>query len=233
MCGVDGAAAGRHHVINAGATEPGAAVGEAGDVSAGRVDFFISHAGADRAWAEWVASQLTEAGHSVELDVRDWIAGQNCITKISETLGRADRVGALWSAEYFSPARYTTHEWSAVLTDGREAGWCRCGSRMCPPARCRRSCGRCCTGTCSALRKTRPAGYSWKPFPAWPGPAGNLPTPGREPPGRDPQGSGLPGSEPRRRPARVPRIRDCRGRCRGHGMRLPATWGSPGGTCYC
>jgi tetratricopeptide (TPR) repeat protein len=98
----------------------GCCVGGAGDVSAGRVDFFISHAGADRAWAEWVASQLADAGYSVELDVRDWIAGQNFITKISETLGRADRVVALWSAEYFSPARYTTHEWSAVLADGRE-----------------------------------------------------------------------------------------------------------------
>jgi hypothetical protein len=27
-----------------------------------RTDFFISHAGADRAWAEWVAWQLTDAG---------------------------------------------------------------------------------------------------------------------------------------------------------------------------
>jgi hypothetical protein len=93
---------------------------DAGDVGAGRVDFFISHAGADRAWAEWVAAQLTDAGHSVELDVRDWTAGQNFIIKISETLGRADRVVALWSAEYFRPSRYTTHEWSAVLADGRE-----------------------------------------------------------------------------------------------------------------
>jgi hypothetical protein len=95
-------------------------VGEGDDGSAGRIDFFISHAGADRAWAEWVASQLKDAGHTVELDVWDWAAGQNFITKISETLDRADRVVALWSAEYFSPSRYTTHEWSAVLADGRE-----------------------------------------------------------------------------------------------------------------
>ena len=93
---------------------------DAGDVGAGRVDFFISHAGADRAWAEWVASELRDAGHSVELDVWDWTAGANFITKISETLDRADRVVALWSAEYFRPSRYTTHEWSAVLADGRE-----------------------------------------------------------------------------------------------------------------
>src|ERR1022692_929855 len=36
---------------------------DAGDVGAGRVDFFISHAGADRAWAEWVASQLRDASN--------------------------------------------------------------------------------------------------------------------------------------------------------------------------
>lgn len=67
-----------------------------------RVDFFISHAGADRPWAEWVAWQLTDAGYSVELDVWDWAAGQNFILKISDALDRAGRVVALWSAEYFS-----------------------------------------------------------------------------------------------------------------------------------
>ncbi len=80
-----------------------------------RVDFFISHAGADRAWAEWVAWQLTDAGYSVELDVWDWAAGQNFILKISDALDRAGRVVALWSAEYFSRPRYTTEEWSAAL----------------------------------------------------------------------------------------------------------------------
>ena len=92
-------------------------VGDAVEVSADRVNVFISHAGADRAWAEWVAWQLREAGHSVELDVWDWAAGQNFIIKISEALDRADRVVALWSAEYFNPSRYTAGEWSAVLAD--------------------------------------------------------------------------------------------------------------------
>jgi hypothetical protein len=93
------------------------AVRDAGGVSSSRVNCFISHAGSDRAWAEWVAWQLTDAGYSVELDVWDWAAGQNFITKISDALDRADRVVALWSAEYFSRPRYTMHEWSAALTD--------------------------------------------------------------------------------------------------------------------
>ncbi|MEV8509892.1 toll/interleukin-1 receptor domain-containing protein, partial [Actinoplanes sp. NPDC051475] len=33
----------------------------------GRVDVFVSHAGRDRAWAEWVAWTLLDAGYTVEL----------------------------------------------------------------------------------------------------------------------------------------------------------------------
>ena len=88
---------------------------DAVDMSADRVNFFISHAGADRAWAEWVAWQLVEAGSTVELDVWDWATGQDFILKISDALDRADRVVALWSAEYFNRSRYTTKEYSAAL----------------------------------------------------------------------------------------------------------------------
>jgi hypothetical protein len=80
-----------------------------------RVDFFVSHAGRDRAWAEWVAWQLTEAGYAVEQDVWDWAAGQNFVTTMSEALDRADRVVALFSAAYFDRSRYTTEEWSASI----------------------------------------------------------------------------------------------------------------------
>ena len=80
-----------------------------------QVDFFVSHAGADRAWAEWVAWQLLDAGYSVELDVWDWAAGQNFVTAMSDALDRADRVVALFSAAYFERERYTTEEWSAAV----------------------------------------------------------------------------------------------------------------------
>jgi hypothetical protein len=78
-----------------------------------RADFFVSHAGADRAWAEWVAWQLTDAGYTVELDVWDWAAGQNFVTAMSDALDRCDRVVALFSAAYFERERYTTEEWAA------------------------------------------------------------------------------------------------------------------------
>ena len=90
---------------------------DANGVGGERKDFFISHAGSDRAWAEWVTWQLTQAGYRVELDVWDWAAGQDFITKISDALDQCDRVLALWSAEYFSRSRYTSREWSAALAD--------------------------------------------------------------------------------------------------------------------
>jgi TIR domain/Tetratricopeptide repeat/NB-ARC domain len=80
-----------------------------------RIDFFVSHAGRDRPWAEWVAWQLTEAGFTVELDVWDWAAGQNLMMAISEALDRADRMMALFSVAYFDRSRYTTEEWSASM----------------------------------------------------------------------------------------------------------------------
>ncbi|HEX9538827.1 MAG TPA: toll/interleukin-1 receptor domain-containing protein [Streptosporangiaceae bacterium] len=78
-------------------------------------DFFVSHAGADRAWAEWVAWQLTEAGYSVGLDVWDWAAGRNFVTAMSDALDRCDRVVALFSGAYFDRSRYTTQEWSVSV----------------------------------------------------------------------------------------------------------------------
>ena len=46
---------------------------------------FVSHAGRDRAWAEWVAWQLEHAGWdiTVELDCWDWQAGDNFVAKMT------------------------------------------------------------------------------------------------------------------------------------------------------
>jgi hypothetical protein len=80
-----------------------------------RAAFFISHAGADRAWAEWVAWQLEQAGYQVVLDVWDWAAGQNFIAAISDALDRCDKVVALFSVAYFDRSRYTTEEWTTAV----------------------------------------------------------------------------------------------------------------------
>ena len=80
-----------------------------------RSNFFISHAGADRAWAEWVAWQLIDAGYTVELDAWDWATGQNFVLAMSDALARCDRMVALLSAAYFDRDRYTTDEWTTAL----------------------------------------------------------------------------------------------------------------------
>jgi hypothetical protein len=83
----------------------------------GRVDLFVSHAGRDRAWAEWVAWELQQAGYRVELDFWDWEVGENFVEKMRDALDRADRMVALFSEAYFEAERYTTMEWTGLLTD--------------------------------------------------------------------------------------------------------------------
>ncbi|ADB74140.1 FxSxx-COOH system tetratricopeptide repeat protein [Geodermatophilus obscurus] len=65
-------------------------------------DFFISHAGRDTGWAEWLAWQLQQAGYSVELDVWDWVPGEDFVARMQEALQRADRLLAVCTSAYFS-----------------------------------------------------------------------------------------------------------------------------------
>ena len=75
---------------------------------------FISHAGPDRAWAEWVAWQLEDAGYTTELDYWDWAPGENFVLKMNNAL-KSGRMVALFSSAYFESDRFTTDEWTAVL----------------------------------------------------------------------------------------------------------------------
>ncbi|MGH4011175.1 MAG: FxSxx-COOH system tetratricopeptide repeat protein [Pseudonocardiaceae bacterium] len=86
------------------------------------VDFFVSHAGRDQAWAEWVAWHLVEAGYTVELDCWDWAVGENFLTRMHEALGAANRVVALFSPAYFEDIRYTSEEWTSALVKNDDGG---------------------------------------------------------------------------------------------------------------
>jgi phage replication-related protein YjqB (UPF0714/DUF867 family) len=44
-------------------------------VTMAAADFFVSCTGADQAWAEWIASQLEEAGYSTVLQAWDFRLG--------------------------------------------------------------------------------------------------------------------------------------------------------------
>ena len=137
---------------------------DTGVVSGERTDFFVSHAGADRAWAEWVAWQLEQAGYTVELDVWDWAAGRDFVVAMSDALDRADRVVALFSAAYFDRSRYTTEEWSAATAHVPGAE----GDRLVPvrveevPGECPRCCAGWCPGICSGWVRNRPGRCCWR-----------------------------------------------------------------------
>ena len=94
--------------------------GDAQGVAA--VDFFVSHAGRDQAWAEWVAWHLVEAGYTVELDCWDWAAGENFVRRMHAAVEIANRAVALFSPAYFEEIRYTTEEWTSALVRNSEGG---------------------------------------------------------------------------------------------------------------
>jgi hypothetical protein len=80
---------------------------------------FVSHAGPDSAWAEWVSWQLSAVGYPVELDRWDWSAGDNFIEKMRAALESADLVIALYSFAYFDATRFSEDEWTSVLASRR------------------------------------------------------------------------------------------------------------------
>lgn len=84
------------------------------------VDVFVSHAGRDRPWAEWVAWQLERNGLSVELDYWDWKAGENFVVRMSEALRSCKAMVALFSEAYVEPTRWSTQEWTAALVLAKE-----------------------------------------------------------------------------------------------------------------
>jgi TIR domain-containing protein/tetratricopeptide repeat protein len=73
-------------------------------VSSRGTDFFISHAGRDTGWAEWLAWQLQQAGYTVELDVWDWAPGEDFVSRMSAALESADRLLAVCTETYFTSA---------------------------------------------------------------------------------------------------------------------------------
>jgi len=80
---------------------------------------FVSHAGADRAWAEWAVWHLHAAGYATELDSIDWPAGTNFMAAMHRALARENPMLVLLSRAYLDPKRYTTDEWTARLAQRR------------------------------------------------------------------------------------------------------------------
>jgi hypothetical protein len=77
-------------------------------------DFFVSYTSADRAWAEWVAWQLEQAGYSVIVQAWDFEPGDNFVVRMRDALEQADRTLALVSAAYLA-SPYCTDEWTGAF----------------------------------------------------------------------------------------------------------------------
>ena len=78
-------------------------------------DFFISYAGADRAWAEWIAFVLKESGKSVLLQAWHFRPGQHIVDLMAQG-AEARHTIAVFSEAYFSRA-FTVVEWQAAVFD--------------------------------------------------------------------------------------------------------------------
>jgi hypothetical protein len=53
-------------------------------------DFFVSYSSSDRAWAEWIAWQLEQAGYLVVIQAWDFEPGDNHVARMRDGLEQAD-----------------------------------------------------------------------------------------------------------------------------------------------
>lgn len=83
------------------------------------VDFFISHAGGDSDWAEWIDQVLRRAGYTTITDLYEFEAGRNFILLMEDALQRADKVLLIWSPK--ARDRYMVEvEWSNAMAKHRD-----------------------------------------------------------------------------------------------------------------
>jgi tetratricopeptide (TPR) repeat protein len=78
------------------------------------LDFFISYAGQDRAWAEWIGEVVKEAGYKTKMQTWDFRPRQIFPIQMQEATRDCDRTLAVISPTYFASS-YTPPEWAAAL----------------------------------------------------------------------------------------------------------------------
>ncbi len=101
----------------------------------GKKDFFISYNKADRAWAEWIAWELEEAGHPCVIQAWDFAAGGNFVVDMHEGLRNAERTILVLSPDSLA-SDFVAAEWSAVFAQdpaGRESKLVPVRIRDCKP----------------------------------------------------------------------------------------------------
>lgn len=87
--------------------------GASGGGTAPGCDFFISYTAVDRAWAEWIAWQLEDAGYRVLVQAWDFVPGSNWAVRMQQGMADAQRTIALLSDSYLRSV-YGQAEWQAA-----------------------------------------------------------------------------------------------------------------------
>jgi TIR domain len=77
-------------------------------------DFFISYAGADRVWAEWIAWHLQANGYQPIVQAWDFRPGSNFVENMNRALEQSERTIAVLSPAYLKSA-YGRDEWTAAF----------------------------------------------------------------------------------------------------------------------
>jgi tetratricopeptide (TPR) repeat protein len=77
-------------------------------------NFFVSYNKADRAWAEWIAWQLEQAGYETIVQAWDFRPGSNFVLEMQSAASGAERTIAVLSPDYLT-ALFTQPEWAAAF----------------------------------------------------------------------------------------------------------------------
>ena len=77
-------------------------------------DFFISYAGADKNWAEWIAWQLEDAGYQVVIQAWDFRPGGNFVLDMQKATAESERTLAVLSPDFLKSG-FTQPEWAAAF----------------------------------------------------------------------------------------------------------------------
>src|SRR4051812_11326430 len=96
-----------------GRTRRGAQVADPRTRPAAR-DFFISFNRADRAWAEWIAQQLEDAGYTTVIQNWDFRPGGNFVLDMQRASIDAERTLIVLSEDFLGSA-YAQAEWAAAF----------------------------------------------------------------------------------------------------------------------
>ncbi|MGI9099207.1 MAG: TIR domain-containing protein [Solirubrobacteraceae bacterium] len=98
---------------HAAIAEPGARTPAPPPTSFGPADFFVSYTASDRAWAEWIAWELEDAGYRVVIQAWDFRPGSDFVAAMRKAAAECRRTLAVLSAEYLR-SEFALSEWAAA-----------------------------------------------------------------------------------------------------------------------